>query len=437
MSISIVLVVVAAFVILRVVRSRSRRQGSMDHKPANFGPFSGDVALVASREIRERVRARAFQIGTVIILAVIAGAIVIPTLTASKQQVQYVGVVGQATPALITTIHAASKSVGAAVMVLPGLDRQAADDALASGRIDLAVIDGEAILVKTPVAATDTSTTAQVVDALAQALGIVKAEQAAHLTSGQISALEETRPLPIQSLQSSGIGGRAHKSANGVSIIGLILVFMLLSQYDGWILLGVMEEKSSRVVEVLLGTVPPLHLLAGKVLGIGLVAFAQASAAVVFALALADAIGSNLLHGTAPVVLVSTLVWLVLGYAFYCWVFAAAGSTSERQDQAQSLAVPLTLPIVFGYVMALIAASSGSASEFFKVLAYLPPTAPFAMPVLVGLGEVSWWQFAASVVISIICTIGVARFAANIYRKAILRTGSRVRLREVVRRTRG
>jgi ABC-2 type transport system permease protein len=143
------------------------------------------------------------------------------------------------------------------------------------------------------------------------------------------------------------------------------------------------------------------------------------------------------LRGTAPLVVISTLVWLVLGYAFYCWVYAAAGSLAERQDQVQSLALPLSLPIIFGYIMALTTAASGSASLFFRVLAYLPPTAPFAMPVLVGLGTVSVWEFLASVAITVACTIVVARLAATIYRRAILRTGGRVKLRDVLSRATG
>jgi ABC-2 type transport system permease protein len=217
-------------------------------------------------------------------------------------------------------------------------------------------------------------------------------------------------------------------------LIGLILVFVMLSQYNTWILIGVMEEKSSRVIEVLLAAVRPVQLLTGKVLGIGLVAFAQASLIVVFTLVLAKSVGSDLLHGTAPMVLVSTLAWLVLGYAFYCWVYAAAGSLAERQDQVQSLAFPLSLPIIFGYIMGLTAAGSGSASSFFKVLAYLPPTAPFAMPVLVGLGAVTWWEFLASAAISVLCTVGLAKLATLIYSRAILRTGRRVKLREVLTR---
>jgi ABC-2 type transport system permease protein len=205
----------------------------------------------------------------------------------------------------------------------------------------------------------------------------------------------------------------------------------MLTQYNTWIMTGVMQEKASRVVEVLLAAVRPLQLLGGKVLGIGLVAMGQAALIVVFALVLGAAVGSDILHGSAPLVLASELLWLVLGYAFYCWVYAAAGSMAERQDQVQTLALPLTLPIVVAYVLAITAASTGSASPFFEVLAYLPPTAPFAMPVLVGLGLVSWWQFLVSVLLALAGTVGVALLAERIYRRAVLRSGQRVKIKDL------
>jgi len=259
---------------------------------------------------------------------------------------------------------------------------------------------------------------------------VARALADAHLSPAQSSALAQARPLPVHSLQA----GNAKSKVNTTAVVGLILTFLMLTQYNTWILMGVMEEKSSRVIEVLLAAIRPIQLLSGKVLGIGLVAFGQAALVVAVALVLGAAVGSDLLHGSAPLVLVSTLVWLVLGYAFYCWVYAAAGSMAERQDQVQSLALPLTLPILFGYVAAITAASTGDASTLLKVLGYLPPTAPFAMPVLVGLSAVTWWQFMASAAISVVCTVGVARVATSVYRRAILRTGRRVRLREAFAR---
>ena len=388
----------------------------------------GDTGLVAAREVRERLRGRVFRIGTLLILAVVAGAIVIPVVNRGKSHPQQVAVVGPLPALLRAAIVAAGPRAGTTVRLVPEAGVEAARDGLRSGRVNLAVVNARAVMVNTAIGAADTSTTAQLVRAVARSLGADEAVEAAGLSAAQAAQLARARPLPVTSLEAGPVPGVARST----SIVGLILVFVMLTQYNTWTLIGVMEEKSSRVVEVLLAAIRPVQLLAGKVLGIGLVAFAQAALIVAVAIGLAEAVGSDLLHGTAPLVLVSTLVWLVLGYAFYCWVYAAAGSLAERQDQVQSLAFPLSPPIIFGYVISLTALGSGSPSGFFKVLAYLPPTAPFAMPVLVSLGRVTWWEFTAAAALSVLCTVAVARVAISIYRRAILRTGRRVRLREVV-----
>jgi ABC-2 type transport system permease protein len=427
----IILVVVAGGLALRVwLRGRTGRPGR-PARPAQLAALTrltGYTGLVAGREVRQRLRGRLFRVGTLLILAVVAAAIVIPALNKGKSHTQQVGVVGALSPPLRAAVVATGTSIGTTVRLVPRADVAAAHADLRSGRVDLVIVDGREIVVSKAISASDTSATAQLARAVSKTLGVDEAFEAAGLSAAQAAQLAGARPLPVTSLQPGAGSAVTHTT----SFVGLILVFLMLTQYNTWTLIGVMEEKSSRVVEVLLAAVRPAHLLGGKVLGIGLVAFAQAALVVVFALGLARAVGSDLLNGTAPLVLVCTLAWLVLGYAFYCWVYAAAGSMAERQDQVQSLALPLSLPIIFGYIIALTAAGSGNPSTLLKVLAYLPPTAPFAMPVLVGLGAVTWWQFAASVVLTVVCTIGVARLATGIYRRAILRTGRRVRLREIV-----
>jgi ABC-2 type transport system permease protein len=427
----IILVVVAGVLALRVwLRGRTGRPGrpAWPVQLAALTRLTGYTGLVAGREIRQRLRGRLFRVGTLLILAVVAAAIVIPALNKGKSHAQQVGVVGALSPPLRAAVIATGKSIGTTVRLVPKADVAAAHADLRSGRVDLVIVDSREIVVSKAISASDTSTTAQLARAVSKTLGVDEAFEAAGLSAAQAAQLAGARPLPVTSLQPGAGSAVTHTT----SFVGLILVFLMLTQYNTWTLIGVMEEKSSRVVEVLLAAVRPAHLLGGKVLGIGLVAFAQAALVVVFALGLARAVGSDLLNGTVPLVLVSTLAWLVLGYAFYCWVYAAAGSMAERQDQVQSLALPLSLPIIFGYIIALTAAGSGNASTLLKVLAYLPPTAPFAMPVLVGLGAVTWWQFAASVALTVVCTVGVARLATGIYRRAILRTGRRVRLREIV-----
>ena len=393
--------------------------------------MSGYIRLVAAREIRERTRGRIFRVGTVIMLAAVAAAIIIPVLRSSATGVQHVGIVGDLPGSYRGAIQAAGAAVHVKVDLVDESTRKDADLDLRTGRVVLAVVGPRQIVVDKEIVAGDTSATAQLVRAVLSEVGLVNAIDEARLTSRQAALVSHPLQPSVTSLQPQG----ANAKSSGTSILAVILVFILLSQYGTWTLMGVAEEKSSRVVEVLLSAIRPVQLLAGKVLGIGAVALAQAGAIVAFALVLAKAVGSDLLAGSAPLDVVSSLVWLILGYAFYCWVYAAAGSLAERQDQLQGLSFPLAIPMVVGYVTALTAAASGDASTFVKVLAYLPPTAPFAMPVLVGLGEVTWWQFAFSVVLSIIATFAVARLAVRIYRRAILRTGRGVKIREALARS--
>jgi ABC-2 type transport system permease protein len=414
-----------------VVSPTARSQtGNRWRTPQAIENSLGDVGLVAGREIRERIRGRIFRIGTLVLLIAVAAAIVIPTLHSSSSSgptIQTVGIVGPLSSEVEQVVHSAGAASGDVIRIVPESSLAAAKTELRSGKIDLAVISGNEVLTNLPATAAGSPADPTLVQNVASYLGVVKAYRAGGLTPRQASLVDDAKAVAVRTLQPS-----PKSTTKGTSLFGLILLFVMLTQYNTWILIGVMQEKSSRVVEVLLATVRPLQLLGGKVLGIGLVALGQATLLVGFALILAKAVGSDLLRGSAPLVLASQLLWLVLGYTFYCWVYAAAGSTAERQDQVQTLAFPLSIPILVGYIFSITVISSGHADLLYKVFAYLPPTAPFCMPVLVGLGLVTWWEFVASVLISLVGTVGMAIFAARIYRRAVLRTGGRVRIRQLL-----
>jgi ABC-2 type transport system permease protein len=435
-----VLVVAGAVLAIAIRRIRARRGGARPPLVVAFAwlrkhrrsgrrhVLLGDTGLVAAREIRERLRGRVFRVVTAILFAVVAAAVVIPTIHSANSAPNRVGVVG-ASPALDDEIRSVAMSVKFSVRLIDEPDLSSATAALSAGRVNLVVDGTNTLLVNTPVSAGDSSAGAQFVRGLAATLGAEKAFTSAGLTPSQAATVARAKAVPVNSLHP---GKAKRTTAESTALIGVIIIFIVLTQYLTWTLMGVMEEKASRVVEVLLATVRPIQLLAGKLLGIGVVAMVQAGALVAFALVLADAVGSSILRGASPLVVASSFVWLVLGYAFYSWLYAAAGSLAERQDQVQSMALPLSSPMIFGYIVALTGASSGSPSLLVKVLAYLPPTAPFAMPTLVGYGQVTWWQVIASVAISLLATVGVAFAAARVYRRAVLRTGRRVRLRDVV-----
>lgn len=426
MRYAVIGVALALAVGVRLWRRRRTQPGG--YRLAAIGQVGGVTGLVAEREIRERFRSRMFKVGTGIVLLVVVAAIVIPVLRKGQHSHQQIGVVGTLPAQARATILAAGTSLGIGLTLVPEASTAAAEQDLKAGRVHLVVVDGRRLIVDRAISATDTSAPTLLVRLVATQIGLQNALEAAGLPPDRAAALTHPPPLPVTSMQPARTRGTAQVTA----IYGLILLYVLLTQYGTWIMMGVVEEKSSRVVEVLLSTMKPAQLLAGKVIGIGTVALAQASVLVALALILAKAVGSDLLHGSAPLEVMSLAVWLVLGYAFYCWVYAAGGALADRQEHLQTLAFPLQIPILFGYITSITALGSANPSTLIHVLAYLPPTAPFAMSALVADGAVTWWQFVLSAALTLVSTVLVARLAATIYRRAVLRTGARVRVRDVL-----
>jgi ABC-2 type transport system permease protein len=163
-----------------------------------------------------------------------------------------------------------------------------------------------------------------------------------------------------------------------------ILTYIILLTYGVRITIGVGEEKASRVVEVLLSTLRPVQLLAGKVIGMVLLAIGQIFAIVAVYLILGHAVGATAVRGASTNVVLAGALWLLLGYAFYCTAFAAAGSLISRQSDAYNAALPLQIPLILAYVLTYTVIYSTSVNTFFHVLAFIPFTAPVDMPVLVA-----------------------------------------------------
>jgi ABC-2 type transport system permease protein len=138
-------------------------------------------------------------------------------------------------------------------------------------------------------------------------------------------------------------------------------------------------------------------------------------------------------HGAAIGVVIAAAVWLLLGYAFYCTAYAAAGSLITRQADAYNATIPLQIPLILAYVLSYTVIYSSGVSWFYHLLAFIPFTAPVAMPVLIAVGAAPWWQIMLSAAITIASTVVMARLAATIYERAILRTGGRLKVRQVLR----
>ncbi|HVT68750.1 MAG TPA: ABC transporter permease, partial [Trebonia sp.] len=260
---------------------------------------------------------------------------------------------------------------------------------------------------------------------LAQLAGLTHLVQT---VPGAAAAVAHGITLPVRGLEAPS----KPLSSRLTGLFTAVLIWVLISVYGSQIALGIGEEKSSRVVEVLLSAVRPVQLLIGKVLGIGVLALGQALGIVLVFIVAGFAVGSSLVHGATLGVVIAGGVFMILGYAFYCTAFAAAGSLVSRQSDVNSTILPVQLPLIIAYALSYTVIYANRASAFYHVLGFLPPTAPIAMPVLYGSGDAPVWQVVVSAVICAAGTVWMARLAVRIYTNSILRTGPRISIRQAI-----
>ena len=379
--------------------------------------------LVTRREIRDRGRAKSFWVATVLLMLAVAAGAVIPALVqGSGKSAATVGIVGN-TPALTQVALETGKVTSTTVTVVSLPDIAAARAQLRSGAVGAVLVGNSEVLVRQQ-SAFGSSGLSQT---LSQVAGLQKLF--AQLPPAAVqSAVSHGVALPVRSVVSAGRSAAARITG----LVVAILMYVIILTYGIRITIGVGEEKASRVVEVLLTTLRPVQLLAGKVIGMGLLALGQIAALVATYLILGQVAGTSAVRGASVSVVLVGALWLLLGYAFYCTAFAAAGALITRQSDAYNAALPLQIPLIIAYVLTYTVIYSTSVNTLFHVLAFIPFTAPVAMPVLVAVGAASAWQVAVAAVISVLSTVGMARVAGTIYGRAILRTGSRLKVRQVL-----
>ncbi len=386
------------------------------------------VMLVARREIRERLKARSFRIATVISAAVVVAAIVIPATQRGKTPTYDVGVVEPPTPTTVSAIQAVAPTVDVHLRVRVVASRAEAETQLRRGRLDVVVVASNEILTKKTVEQGDAGKKAQLVVALSNAVRLQRLlARAGPDALEAVNALQA--PVTLRGIEPADSNARQRF----IAFMGVLLLFVFLQQYGTWVLMGVIEEKASRVVEVLLSAVKPRDLVSGKVLGIGLVALMQALVVAAAALVAAQATGTHIFEGASRFAIFWTIAWFLLGYGFYAWAYAAVGSLVSRQADAQNAAFPLSVPVLVGYLSATTLLAGGDPSLFVRVLGFLPPTSPMVMPMLIGLGEAPGWQIALSMGLSVVGILLLMKVAGDIYSRAILHSGQRLRLRQVLR----
>ena len=385
------------------------------------------VLLVTQREVRERVRDRSFAIGIGFTVLFILGFVLAPRLLGFGDPDEFtVGAVDDGGAALAEAVRAEAEQGDDAVVEVRRLDDLAAGEAaLRAGDVDVVIADG-ALVVNEEL----DPAFGQLVQVASGRLRVVNELGRAGVPPEDVAGLLSPEPLPVRALDPVAEGG----GRSGNTGVAFFVTFVLYGQIFGYgiaVASGIVEEKSTRVVEVILSAIRPVHLLAGKVLGIGIVGLLQLLSIAVVGIGLIVVTGLvDLPPGALPAVGLS-LGWFVLGYAFYACAFAVIGALVSRQEELQNASTPLSLTILAALFFAY-AAISDPTSVLARVGSFLPPTAPMVMPVRMTFGAADTWEIALSVGLMLLAIVAMVALAGRVYQAGALRTGRRIKVREAL-----
>ena len=260
--------------------------------------------------------------------------------------------------------------------------------------------------------------------------------------------------LVTQKVADGKLTGQSGEATFGLAYGMVFILYLTLMIYGSQVMTSVVEEKSSRIIEVLASSLRPFQLMLGKVIGVGLVGLFQLSIWAGTALYLgsfgasfmgrmggdvadagaasASAGGASFLSAISPALVIIFLVLFILGFLFYAAMFAAVGSMCSTVQDTQQVMMPVTLPIMLG-IMTIFALVNDPNGTLGRVITFIPFWAPFALPVRYSITPLPLAEVLASIAMMILSVIGVAWVAGRVYRVGILSYGKKASFRDVAR----
>jgi ABC-2 type transport system permease protein len=383
--------------------------------------------LVARREIRERGRSRGFLLSLVLMLIAVVAAMALPALLDRGPGTEDIGLTGSIPTELPAVLEAHGDAVDTPIRIHRFDTVAAGEDAVRDEEIDVLIVDGDSLEWRLHA---DEQLQAITTGAI-QAAAIRQRAAVAGVDADELLAMVE--PVPVTSVELGQVAGRSPDDETAAFIMTLVL-FGAISTYGAMVLSGVVEEKSSRTVEVLLARMPARNLLAGKIAGIGLLGLAQIAATAIIAVAIGTMVDSVDIAAVRNTVLAWAVVWFLLGFTLYATVFGTLGSLASRTEDASSVTGPVTIALVLGFMVSF--ATIGSAdTTWAQLVSWFPLTAPLAMPNRIAMGAASWWDPLVAVVLTLAAIAGLVVLGGRIYDRAILHTGSTLNLGDAWRGT--
>jgi ABC-2 type transport system permease protein len=354
--------------------------------------FVQSAVLVADREVRMRLRSKAFIISSAILLLAVIASIVAGSIfgTSASSSVTRVAVVGDS-------------EAFAQVATLDVTEAGSVDDAeklVRSGDVDAAIVPGDG----------------------PTGIGILALDEA----PGDLVQLLSVSPEVTLLEPAEPNSGLAYLVGLGFGIV----FFMAATIFGSTIAQSVVEEKSTRVVEILMSAISARALLAGKVIGNTVLAFGQIVLIAVAAIVGLMVTGQDALLGDLGPSIVWFVVFFAVGFVLLAAMFAAAAALVSRQEDIGSVTTPVMMLVMIPYFLIVFAWDN---DLVLAIMSYVPFSAPIGMPMRIFLGTAQWWEPLLSLVIILATTVVVVLFGSRIYANSLLRTGARVKVREALR----
>jgi ABC-2 type transport system permease protein len=388
--------------------------------------------LVARREVHTRLGTRSFVIGTVVSALVLAGFVLMQSTVFDSDQRSVIGLNGQAI-AVASQLASEARQVGRSVRTVEVTDLVAGRAQVADGTLDVLVSGAPAAL------------TVLVDQSLDDELrGVLNGLVRQQVLRGQLAALADSAGIDVnavlRTVSEAQVTVRALSPVDNsysrlpMALVVVALLYLALLLYGSLVAAGVVEEKSSRVVEFLLSAARPRQLLAGKVVGLGLVGLFQLALVGLVGLVVGLLVSVLPSFGAAVAALLWGLLWYVLGFLLYATVFAAVGALVSRQEDVQSVLMPVTAVLVVAFALGFAVLSRDPSGAVTTVLSLVPPLSPILMPGRLALGAVPFWQVALALALTAAMIVLLTRVGGKVYQNSLLRKDSRVTLWQALRR---
>ena len=388
------------------------------------------IWLVARREIIERGRSRGFILSVLFTTLLVVGSIIVPTVLFRDDEVTQIGLVEPAPAGLEAALTTTANQFDEDIEVLTYPDVATGDAALNADEIAvLAIVPADLSSAgEVRYKESENQGLTQLIAASVGALRIQSVIADAGIDPADLVAAQA--PPEVVELDPQVERDDARFL---VANIGAVLILIGIFSFGFTVLTGVVEEKQSRVVEVVLSTVRPRDLLMGKVLGIGILGLVQLAVFVLAALGAAALIGDVELPATTPEAVILLAIWFVLGYALYSTALGFLGALASRMEEASNASTPVTIVAMLSYFVAIFSVIQDPSGLVATIATYLPPSAPFVVPLRAAFGAIGLIEIVISMAITIVGIYVLFTIGARVYSGAVLQMGGRMKLRDAWR----